>query len=301
MRNSHLSALTIDVEDGINISMYDNFKVKMEPTSRVVDNVEVILDICEKNSVTGTFFILGEIAKNYPELIRRIDSLGHEIGVHGYRHHQIFRLSPEKLREDLKRARGQIGELIGKEIDGFRAPAFSINAKTAWALPIIAESGFTYDSSIFPSLSLRYGWKGFSKDICRIELDHSNSLVEVPLSVVRLFGRDIPVGGGGYLRYFPYDLTRKAISKIVRQRPAIFYLHPYELDTKKYPDYFHEAVSKAPMKKRALLSLYRFKKDTVATKLDRITKEFKITSMREIIQKMDERQKIPNVKLNIWQ
>jgi len=297
MINKHIASLTVDVEDGINISMRDNFNVEMEPTNRVEDNMEVILEICERNGVKGTFFILGEVAKAFPDMVRRIVAAGHETGVHGYRHDQMFKLTPAKLKSDLEHTRALMQDLTGQEIKGFRAPAFSINTRTSWALPVIAGCGFSYDSSIFPSLSLRYGWKNFSKDICRINLGDSLSLVEVPLSVVNLMGRDIPVGGGGYLRYFPYSWTRRALERISRERPAIVYLHPYELDTERYPDYYHEAISNSPLKKRLFLSLYRFKKDTVKSKLDRITREFEFLPLHKIIEQMEEKKHISEITL----
>jgi len=297
MTTNHIASLTVDVEDGISISMRDNFKVEMEPTARVEGNVEVILDICERNSVKATFFILGEVAAKFPAMIKRIADGGHEIGVHGYEHDQIFKLTPDKLKSDLERARALMEDQTGQEIRGFRAPAFSINTRTSWALPVIAGCGFSYDSSIFPSLSLRYGWKDFSKDICRIDLGNSASLVEVPLSVYKMMGRDIPVGGGGYLRYFPYSFTRRALQGISKDRSPIVYLHPYELDTERYPDYYHEAIAKSPLKQRMFLSLYRFKKDTVKSKLDRITREFEFLPLKEIIDRLEENHSIPTITL----
>jgi polysaccharide deacetylase family protein (PEP-CTERM system associated) len=291
------SALTIDVEDGINISMRDNFRVEMKPTARVVNNVEVILDICEKNGIIGTFFILGEVAERYPELIKQVDKAGHEIGVHGYKHDQVYRFTPDKLEKALSKAKDLIENLIGHEVYGFRAPAFSINPKTSWALPLIAKCGFQYDSSIFPSLSLRYGWKDFSKHICRIKMDNSASLVEVPLSVINVLGRDLPVGGGGYLRYFPYSWTRRALTSITHERPAIVYLHPYELDTQKYPKYFHDAIARAPIRKRIYLSLYRFKKASVKSKLDQVTREFSFAPLHQIIQDLDREGKISDTSI----
>lgn len=297
MTNRHTASLTVDVEDGINISMRDNFNVEMEPTARVEDNVEVILEICERNGVKGTFFILGEVADKFPGMVKKIGAAGHELGVHGYQHDQMFKLTPQKLKSDLTRARALLQDLSGQEIYGFRAPAFSVNTRTAWALPVIAACGFSYDSSIFPSLSLRYGWKDFSKDICRIHLGETISLVEVPLSVVNLLGRDIPVGGGGYLRYFPYTWTRKSLERISRDRSAIVYLHPYELDTERYPDYYHEAIASSPFRKRLLLSLYRLKKDTVKSKLDRITRDFEFLPLQEIIEQLEKSDRIPGIKL----
>lgn len=295
--DSFFSALTIDVEDGINIAMRDSFNIEMQPTNRVVDNVEVILEICENHNVKATFFILGEIAEYFPDLIKRIDAKGHETGIHGYHHDQIFRLTPEKLKSELTRAKNLIENIIGKRIRGFRAPAFSINKQTSWALQIIAECGFEYDSSIFPSKSGRYGWSGFSRQICRIEPGNGTSLVEVPLSVINIMGRNFPVCGGGYLRYFPYTFTRNAFRSINKERPVIVYMHPYELDTEKYPGYFYIARSKARYKQKAPLMLYRWKKDSVRPKLKRLTEEFKFIPLNEIISSFDKAHLIPKIVL----
>lgn len=296
--NSFVSALTIDVEDGINIAMRDHFNVSMEPTGRVLSNMQTILGIFEKNDVKATFFILGEVAKKFPGLVRKIDAMGHEIGIHGYHHDQIFKLKPEEFKEGLVRTKKIIENTIGKPVYGFRAPAFSINPDTAWSLPVIAECGFIYDSSIFPSKSMRYGWKGFSKNICELELGSSKKLVEVPLSVIRILGKEIPYGGGGYLRYFPYKWTRMAIRKTIKNRSAIIYLHPYELDKEKYPKYFYDALSKSILKKRLVLKFYRYKKHTVEYKLDRVTQEFNCVPIIDIIKGLKKKGSLPNYKLH---
>jgi len=291
------SALTIDVEDGINISMRDNFGIDMKPTSRVVDNVEIILEICASNNVKATFFILGEVAESFPGIIKRIGSEGHELGVHGYHHDQIFRLTSQKLKSELTRAKNLIESQTGQKISGFRAPAFSINEHTSWALRIIAECGFEYDSSIFPSVSPRYGWKGFSRNICRIRTNNSSSLIEVPLSVISYFGTNFPVCGGGYLRYFPYAFTRKAFATISSKRPVIVYLHPYELDTEKYPDYFYKARSEADLRHRLSLMFYRFQKSTVIDKLNFLTKKFRFRPLINIISNFEESGLIEDTEL----
>jgi hypothetical protein len=147
----------------------------------------------------------------------------------------------------------------------------------------LAECGFEYDSSVFPSASKRYGWNVFSKDICRITFDNSASIIEVPLSVIKVMGRNFPVCGGGYLRYFPYNLTKRAFKSINKERPVIVYLHPYELDINKYPDYFYEARSKANLKQKLNLMFYRYKKETVKPKLESLLNEFKFAPLAEII------------------
>ncbi len=291
-KKPHVAALTVDVEDGVSIAMQDFFNIQMDPTDRVITNMNIILSMFDQNQVKATFFILGEIVEKYPELLRQIDKEGHEVGVHGYHHDQMFRLSPQKLETDLSRAKGLIEDAIGKQVNGFRAPAFSINQKTAWALDVIEKVGFTYDSSIFPSRSLRYGWNGFSKDICRLKLADSRSLIEFPLSVYRIPGKDIPVGGGGYLRYFPYWWTSKALKSIVSERPAVIYLHPYELDKEKYPDYFHKALASAPAKKRFQLQFYRYKKKTVESKLNLLTRQFGCAPMIEVLHEFEKQRKM---------
>jgi len=278
-----VSALTFDVEDGINIAMRDYFNIDMSPTERVLKNMSAILDILARTETKATFFILGEIAEKFPGLIKTIDSSGHEIGIHGYRHDQVFRLKPSELADGLKKAKDLTENIIGHKVFGFRAPAFSINGKTSWALDVIAGCGFDYDSSIFPSVSSRYGWPGFSKDICKVNLAEGESLIEVPLSVVTIGGRSFPACGGGYLRYYPYSLTRSAFRIIGRQRPVIVYMHPYELDNEKYPDYFHNALLKVGLKKRMKLSLYRFRKSTVSVKLERLCNEFSFAPLHEIL------------------
>lgn len=135
-------------------------------------------------------------------------------------------------------------DIISKPVIGFRAPAFSVIPQTAWALKIIADTGFKYDSSIVPARMKRYGWDGFEKRIVRLNLTDNSSIIEVPLSVINILGRKLPVCGGGYLRYLPVTFTKYAFSSISKNYPVIVYLHPYELDKNKYPDYFYAARKK---------------------------------------------------------
>ncbi|MCK5691800.1 MAG: polysaccharide deacetylase family protein [Bacteroidales bacterium] len=278
------SALSIDVEDGVNILMRDLFGEDMSPTDRVIGNVDVLLDLFGKYDVRATFFILGEIASAYPALVKKIASGGHELGVHGYNHDQIFKLTPEKAREDIHRAKALIEDVSGKAVHGFRAPAFSISKETSWALDILAELGFSYDSSIVPASAKRYGWPGFRQEIHRMDLSGGRSLIEVPLSVSSLLGRSIPACGGGYLRHFPYALTRSSFLKIQKERPVIVYLHPYELDTGKYPDFFYKAKASLDLKQRIPLSFYRLNKGTVKGKLEKLIREFHFKPIIDIIE-----------------
>lgn len=291
--NKTYSALSIDVEDGVNILMRDMFNIDMPPTARVIDNVKILLDLFNESRVKATFFILGEIASAYPSLVREIASNGHELGVHGYYHNQLFRLTPATFREELHKAKALIEEVIGNQVYGFRAPAFSVMEITKWSLAIISELDFKYDSSIVPAKGKRYGWPGINKEIHRLILPGGNTLIEVPLSVINFFGRTIPACGGGYLRYFPYYFTRRAFRVIQEHRPVIVYLHPYELDAGRYPEFFYESKATLSLRKRLRLNLYRLNKDTVERKLGCLVKEFQFKPIIEIINDFEKGSEIP--------
>lgn len=287
MKQEIISALTIDVEDGINILMRDLFGTEMLPTNRVVSNMEVLLDLFEQHEVRSTLFLLGEVAEAYPSLVKRMASYGHELGVHGYRHDQMFKLNPESAKADIYRAKSLIEDLTGQEVRGFRAPAFSIFKETSWALDVITELGFIYDSSIVPAAGKRYGWPEIGKEIHRLKLPGGGQLIEAPISVFRILGNDIPACGGGYLRYFPFALTRMAYKHINKTRPVIVYLHPYELDTLRYPDFFYKAKSTLPLKKRLPISMYRLNKSTVLGKMDKLLKAYSFKPLIEIITELE--------------
>jgi len=291
--NTSASILSVDVEDGINVIMRDVFNIEMPPTIRVVENTEIILELFNKYNVKATFFVLGEVAKHYPSLIRSLAEAGNEIGVHGLYHDQIFKLSPDRVRNDLTKAKQLIEDIIGNQVCGFRAPAFSINQKTSWALNILAEIGFVYDSSIVPTNARRYGWANYEKDIHRINLKENRSIVEAPISIINFLGRQIPACGGGYLRHLPYFFTRRAFLTINMKRPVIVYLHPYEIDTKRYPDFFHEAKGKLGLRRRLPLELFPINKGTVINKIENLLGEFRFTTIMDTIHQLDRQEKIP--------
>jgi polysaccharide deacetylase family protein (PEP-CTERM system associated) len=296
--NASYSAFSVDVEDGINILMHDMFNIEMPPSNRIVENIKVLLELFNIKGIRATFFILGEIASTYPTLIRTIASYNHEVGIHGYKHDQLFRLTPKKLRQDLIRSKSLVEEITGNKVFGFRAPAFSVLNSTKWSLEIISDLGFKYDSSIIPIRGKRYGWRNIRKDIHNLMLSEGKTLVEVPLSVTNIFGWTIPACGGGYLRYFPYSFTRKAFIEIQKSRPVIVYIHPYELDTEKYPDYFYNEIAKVNFKKRLLLSLYRLNKNTVKDKLEYLLDEFSFKPIIEIVNDLEDKSCLPILKLH---
>ena len=226
-----LNLLTIDVEEWfhttalepyVDIDQWDSLG------SRVVPNVRRVLEILAKHQTRATFFILGWVAERHPKLVQEIAAQGHEIASHGYRHRLIYKLSPETFKDYVRKSKDILENLIGQPVLGYRATSFSIIHSTLWALDIIREAGFVYDSSIFPIKHDIYGMAGFPRFPCKLE----NGLMEIPPSTIRIPGKNIPIAGGGYFRLFPYWVTRKGIQCINRAgHPALVYLHPWELDT----------------------------------------------------------------------
>lgn len=226
-----IHALTIDVEDYHSVTARDWQKGDCRPTRAVVENTQRLLTCLADHGVRATFFMLGEVAETFPELVRGIAGAGHELGVHGFYHRQVFKLSPEGFRREVEPAKKLIEDLIGSAVDGHRAPAFSIMPQTSWALEALVDLGFRYDSSVFPIKGRRYGWPQFPLDIHEMQLSGGRTIVEAPMTPVVLFGKRLPACGGGYFRHFPAAYTHWALRRIGRERPAIVYLHPYEIET----------------------------------------------------------------------
>lgn len=277
---------TVDVEDGVSIAMRDIFSKKTEQTDRVVIYTSQILDLLDEHGVTGTFFVLGEVGERFPELVKKIADAGHEIGVHGYHHVQFFRMTQEKAFQELSSAKKLLEDLMGKEVTGHRAPAFSITPETKWGLDVIAKAGFSYDSSIMPTAGNRYGWPGFSKEITTISTEEGE-LTEVPMSVGSFFGKELPICGGGYLRLFPYWFTKKMMEKVVKTRPAVVYMHPYELDTVAYPDYYLTELRKTGVLTRMKMRSMWINRRTIYHKLDMLFKQYNFLPMNELVKKYE--------------
>ena len=198
--------------------------------SRVERNTYKILELLEVRNVRATFFVLGWVAERHPKLVWNIAGAGHEVASHGYAHELISSQSPSSFREDVKKAKRILEDLVGNEVRGYRAPSFSISAETSWALAILVEEGHAYDSSIFPVLHDRYGWPGASP-LCHQVHTPSGSIWEIPPSTVNVGGARIPIAGGGYLRLFPYGLLRSLMRREADQgHPLVMYVHPWELD-----------------------------------------------------------------------
>jgi polysaccharide deacetylase family protein (PEP-CTERM system associated) len=230
-----LNAFTIDVEDYFHVTGYahaipraswDGF------ATRVERNTEAILQMLEERRLRGTFFVLGWVAKRFPALVQRIAGAGHEVASHGMEHALVYDQTPAVFREETHACKAILEDLCGAPVAGYRAATYSITRASLWALDILAEEGFTYDSSIFPIRHDRYGISRAPRMPYTVECGGGRSLVEFPLSTLKLLGFHLPVAGGGYFRLFPYRLTALALSHLNRREeaPFIFYLHPWEID-----------------------------------------------------------------------
>jgi len=229
-----VNAMTVDVEDYFQVSAFDNVVSRARWDSfesRVSGNTDRLLELFDRANVRATFFVLGWVAERFPALVRRIADLGHEVASHSHNHQLLYMLTPRQFREDIRAARVAIEDAAGVRVVGFRAPSYSVIESSLWTLDVLIEEGFAYDSSIFPIHHDRYGIPGSPRHPHMLRRA-SGSLWEVPGSTVRLGRLNLPIGGGGYFRHFPYAWTRWGIDRVnrVEQQPVTFYTHPWELD-----------------------------------------------------------------------
>lgn len=225
------NAFTVDVEDYFQVSaLAPHFpRTQWENVPcRVERNVDVILSLLDETEARATFFTLGWIAERFPEMIRRIVDAGHEVASHGYGHERASAQTRESFLADIRLARMVLEDVAGQAVVGYRAPSFSIGKSNPWAHDCIAEAGYVYSSSVYPIKHDHYGMPDAPRFPYRLDC----GLVEVPVSTVRLMGRNWPAGGGGFFRLLPYAVSRWQIERVNRGdgRPAIFYFHPWEVD-----------------------------------------------------------------------
>lgn len=229
------NALTVDVEDYFHVAafarhidpaIWDHFPLRVE------HNTHRLLDLFAGREVCATFFVLGWVAERCPGLVRTIADQGHEVACHGYSHQLIYGQTPAVFRTETIRAKECLEDQAQRPVLGYRAASYSITQRSLWALDILAELGFVYDSSIFPVHHDRYGIPGSPRWPYRLHTSSGGSLIEFPPSTLAAGGHRLPVAGGGYFRIYPYRLTRFALSRInrVEGQPFIFYLHPWEID-----------------------------------------------------------------------
>jgi polysaccharide deacetylase family protein (PEP-CTERM system associated) len=227
--------MTVDVEDYFHVSAFASVIRREDWDSmecRVERNTHALLDLFDSRGVRSTFFVLGWVAERYPALVREIATRGHEVACHGMTHELVYRQTPAIFEQETRRSKSLLEDAGQTEVLGYRAASYSITRQSLWALDILADLGFAYDSSIFPVRHDRYGIPGSPRHPHRMNLEGGKQLVEFPLTTYRKGRFDIPVAGGGYFRLFPYAFTRHALREVNLRDdvPFIFYLHPWEID-----------------------------------------------------------------------
>ena len=229
-----VNAMSVDVEDYFHVSVFDGLVPRSEwaqMESRVCRNTQRLLDLFDEFGVRSTFFVLGWVAARYPALAREIVDRGHELASHGYAHRLIYDQTPASFREDVRQAKRVLEDAAGCAVIGYRAPSYSVTPRSLWALDVLIEEGYRYDSSIFPIRHDRYGIPVSPREPFQIERERG-ALMEVPGSTVRVGPLNFPIGGGGYFRILPYSWTRWGIARLnaTEGRAAVFYIHPWEID-----------------------------------------------------------------------
>ncbi|GAA0839909.1 DUF3473 domain-containing protein [Marinobacter szutsaonensis] len=279
--NSTRNALTIDVEDYFQVAALAEAVSPDDWDSmeyRVEGNTERLLELLDRHNTRATFFTLGWVAERSPELVRRIRAAGHEVASHGYSHQLIYNQTPDVFREETRRSKAILEDILGEPVTGYRAASYSITSRSRWALDILAEEGFTWDSSIFPVHHDRYGMPGTPHEPYLLKTPNGATLTEFPLSTCDLGSYRLPIAGGGYFRLFPYWLTQWGLGKINRSgKPFIFYLHPWEIDTGQ------------PRLKVKALSRFRHYNNLgkCMGRLERLLGDFRFGSVSEVLSEMD--------------
>lgn len=274
MRN----AFTIDVEDYyqveafagvVNKASWDNY------ASRVDNNTRRLLDLLDEHAVKATFFVLGWVAQRQRALIREIASRGHEIASHGMSHTLVYTQTPEVFRDETRQSKALLEDICQRPVIGYRAATYSVTRRSLWALDILCEEGFRYDSSIFPMRHDRYGIHDAHPHPHLLRTPAGYSLAEFPISVFRFRSFKLPVAGGGYFRLFPYAMTKWGLTQINRSgHEFVFYLHPWEIDPEQ--PRIREAGALSSLRHRLNLTRTR-------PRLVRLLQEFSFTTMQDVL------------------
>ncbi len=271
-----MHGISFDIEEHFQVAAFDSVARRRHwetHESRVEQNTQVILDVLDQRGIKATMFVLGWVAERNKPLVRRIVDAGHELASHGYGHELITAQHPYTFREDVSRAKKILEDIGGKPVLGYRAPTFSITKETEWALPILVEEGYSYDSSIVPIVHDYYGIPGARPMIHTLKTN-SGPIVEVPPSTCNLAGFTLPIAGGGYFRLFPYPILKKLLRRVESQgQPLIMYLHPWELDPRQ------------PRMRGSMLSQFRhyLNLDKVHSRLTQLLKDFSFGPIQALL------------------
>jgi len=274
------NVLTIDVEDYFHVAALSKQIKKSDWESlapRVKDNTFKLLDDFDQYSSQATFFVLGWVAERFPEIVKEIDSRGHEVASHGYSHQLIYSQSRDAFKEETFRSKSILEDITGKEVKGYRAASYSITKKSLWALDVLYEAGFKYDSSIYPVHHDLYGIHGSPAEPHLLKTPSGGVLVEYPPTTYNFLSYTLPVAGGGYFRLYPYWLTRFFYNSLNRHnKPFAFYLHPWEIDPGQ------------PKVKTSLFSRFRHYNNlnVCQKRLNKLLSDYEFTNMNQMLDSM---------------
>jgi len=275
------NALSVDVEDWFQASVFDEvigYENWDKYENRVEGNLLHTLELLDAKGIKATFFVLGWVAERFPDLVLKLKEEGHEVATHGYAHRLIYKQSKEEFRQDVTKAVEIIEKITGEGVKGYRAPSFSIVVDTFWAWDILSELGIEYDSSVFPIYHDRYGVPSAPRFPYRVKLESGGRFFEFPLSTYRMWGRNMPIAGGGYLRIHPYWFVKRGIRKINSEgMPAIVYFHPWEIDPN------------PPKVKLKFLSKFRTytNLDVMEMKIKKLLRDFEFAPVGEVLSSID--------------
>ncbi|MCQ8102629.1 DUF3473 domain-containing protein [Methylomonas sp. SURF-2] len=268
--------MTVDVEDYFQVSAFEQHIDKSGWDSlphRVVENTHRILDLFAKHQVKATFFTLGWVAERYPALVRRIVAEGHELASHGYEHVRVTQQTPQQFRADIKKTKQLLEQTAGKAVIGYRAASYSIGANNLWALQILEEEGHLYSSSIYPVKHDLYGMPSAPR--FAFQPDNTQNLLELPITTLKILNKNLPCGGGGFFRLYPYLFSKAAYQYLnsVERQAGIFYFHPWEID----PDQPRQHNLPFKSRFRHYLNLNR-----VESRLDNLLNDFVWDTMQNV-------------------
>lgn len=273
-----VNALSVDVEDYFHVSAFERYiprEAWVGLESRVESNTARVLELFSQHDVKATMFVLGWVAERWPQLVLDICSEGHELALHGYDHRRVTSQTPDEFRADVRKSKAVLEKIAGTAVVGYRAPTYSIVEETLWALDILSEEGFLYDSSIFPVHHDRYGIPDAPRFPHKVSTRNGGHLIEFPISTLRVAGRNLPFLGGGYMRHFPPAIAHWGMRRLNRneRQPAIVYVHPWEID----PD--------QPRIKTSRLTAFRHYRNLNRTlpRLDALLSEFPFTTVRGVL------------------
>lgn len=280
------NVLSIDLEDWYQLAHRRVTGELLPARDTVFRQLQSFLDLLDESGTKATFFTVGMLAEQMPEVVRRVVERGHEVACHGYRHLVVSRLAPQEFRADTLRAKQVLEDVSGAAIVGYRAAEFSVRRDSLWALDVLVELGFEYDSSIFPVHHRRYGIADFDRRPRPYEVNGGRKIVELPPSALQIGQSRLPVAGGGYFRLLPLRALVSSVERLNREGlPLITYFHPYEFDSEKL-DLF-TTLSGGTRQQRLRARFFNFhqnlRRTTMRSKLAALLRRFQFTTCREFL------------------